>query len=508
MTTAIKTSLSLSAVAVVLLSVACGGTGNTGQSPPSSDLVSKIPWVNAAVPQKDAQGVLLTSDVPYYPAIGQQSDDSVVAPDCDAAVAPYEFAPWVATNEAEDYALAADGDLSMLSQYTGVAIRWAGADDLTRGSWRTPGFATWYPGLLNKLSATVWGTPAQAVSEIPNKIAPLCKDKTGKLIPNNYVTHMRGAGFRYYGGNIAHILAGDNYVSGGGYDHTDCPKKADGTPSDLCHPAAATGATTDSAGFPLMPTKHDVLQGSWQLGALHTYWDVSAYEGVSFWARRGPDSMGTLSVTMHDKYTSDDMNRQNETFCRRIYACHSECQNYTGCHESLLDTDLVDDPANEAQQINPPKVMRCFDPAVGMPLPSAGMSGGIGSTDDLLDAIYPRCGKKCTFRKTYPDADFEGKDCRPYTFTSGESAEYCFNENDKPPPSREERCVDGFTSMLQLTGEWKFYTVPFSTMRQGGYGKIAPEFDLHSVYSLILQWGAGNVDFYIDNVSFYRTKKL
>ena len=45
-------------------------------------------------------------------------------------------------------------------------------------------------------------------------------------------------------------------------------------------------------------------------------------------------------------------------------------------------------------------------------------------------------------------------------------------------------------------------------MRQGGYGKRAKDFDLKSVYSVTLGWGAGDVDFYVDNVSLYRVKKL
>jgi hypothetical protein len=170
-------------------------------------------------------------------------------------------------------------------------------------------------------------------------------------------------------------------------------------------------------------------------------------------------------------------------------------------------------------------VYRCYNLKKGA-IP--GPNGGVGASSDLLDEAYPRCnphadangvpfpkdpvthtythGSACTFRSTYPDADFEGKECRPYTFTSGESGEYCFNADDRPPPSRQERCNDGFTSMLELSEDWQFYTVPFSDMRQGGYGKVAPEFDLTSVYSVTLGWGPGNMDIYLDNVSLYKTR--
>ncbi len=502
MTTAIKTSLSLSAVAAVFVA-ACSGSGNTGQYPTGNDIVSLIPWTNGAIPLLDESTPdmpkIMTAGSPVYPAIGQNLIDPGSGPiDCTLAN-HYVFAPWMATQEPQEIADETGGDPA---DFIGIAVRWAGADDYTRGSWRTPGFTTWYPDLVNggKLSATIWGTPAQAVAETPGQLAPTCDG-----LPNTNVIHMRGAGFRYYGGNIAHILAGDNYVKNGVYDFKDCPPRdPDLPPSDLCHAAPTSGSTVDSAGFPLTPTKNIPKDSTtYQLGALHTYLDLSAYEGVSFWARRGPESMGSLLVTINDKYTSDDMNRQNETYCRRIYACRSQCQNYEPC--SLV-------PGAMTNTGNP--LYRCYDPRKGALPPQSSDSSGAAS--DLLDAAYPRCdppelrgkpgGSACTFRDTYPDADFEGKACRPYTFTNGESSEYCYDETDPPPPSREERCGDGFTSMLQLTGDWKFYTVPFSEMRQGGYGKRAPEFDLTSSYSLTLGWGSGNVDFYIDNVSFYRTR--
>jgi hypothetical protein len=532
LTTAIKATLCLSATAALLACVACSGPGNSGLNPPDPALTKEMPWLNGGVPTLDetdpVMPVIVSSSTPYYPPIGQNLTDEGSAPiqDCYKE-ALYDFAPWVETSEPLQVAEA--GGSEDPATLAGLAIRWAGADDNTRGSWRTPGFSTWYPQLANTagaLNPIIWGTPAQSIKD-PGVLAPGSTDTFLSLPfpkgsdpaalpivpqcpgapPNNYVIHMRGAGFRYYGGNIAHILAGDNYVPPNSYDETDCPKDVPGKPS-LCHAKPADGATVDSAGFPRLPTKHIASAGEpYQLGALHTYLDVSGYEGVSFWARRGPESMGTLLVTIADKYTSDDMNRQNETFCRRIFGCYSQCQNGEPCTASTTgETDAANNP-----------VYRCYNLKKGA-IP--GPNGGVGASSDLLDEAFPRCnpedpvththtkGSACTFRSTYPDADFESKECRPYTFTSGESGEYCFNADDPPPPSREQRCNDSFTSMLQLSGDWQFYTVPFSDMRQGGYGKIAPEFDLKSVYSVTLGWGPGNMDIYIDNVSLYKTKSL
>ena len=551
MTTAIKATLCFSAISALLACVACSGPGNSGLNPPDPALTKEIPWLNGGVPTLDetdpANPVIVSSNTPYYPPIGQNLTDEGSGPIQDCYLEGlYDFAQWVETGEPLQVAEA--GGNEDPTGLAGLAIRWAGADDNTRGSWRTPGFATWYPQLVNTngaLNAIIWGTPSQSIKDpgvlVPGSTdtylsLPFPKASTPGALPivpqcpgappNNYVIHMRGAGFRYYGGNIAHILAGDNYNNDSLYDETDCPPQVPGKPS-LCHPKPTAGDTVrvngqtvpaDSAGFPLLPTKSTTNPGEmYQLGALHTYLDASGYDGVSFWARLGPDSMGTLLVTIADKYTSDDMNRQNETFCRRIFACYSECQSGvntdhgyvpTPCSAAPLETDAAGGP-----------LYRCYDPAKGA-LP--GPNGGVGASSDLLDEAYPRCnphtipkdpttgtythGSACTFRSTYPDADFEGKECRPYTFTSGESGEYCFNADDPPPPSRQERCNDGFTSTLQLTGDWLFYTVPFSDMRQGGYGKVAPEFDLKSVYSVTLGWGPGNMDFYIDNVSLYKTK--
>ncbi|HEY4103441.1 MAG TPA: hypothetical protein VGM44_06100, partial [Polyangiaceae bacterium] len=439
MTTAIPSRRSYSAAFFALVLLSCGGTTNAGNTIPGSDpvpnspgtadtstvpIITKIPWVNAGIPQVDASGNLVTSPDVYYPPLATSTiadygqtpqnvqpngDDSIVTTtpiDC-SVLAPYQFAPWVATSEPERV-LEEIGDPSITPD-VGFAMRWAGADDYTRGSWRVPGFTSWYPTLSADMTlGVVWGTPSEKVP--PGTLVPQCDGK-----PNNWVIHMRGAGFRYYGGNIAHILGGDNFPT----STLHCP---DG--SDLCQSTMMTDPNHDSAGFPLTPTENTGGITGYQLTALHTYWDVSKYDGVSFWARRGRDSMGTLGITLADKHTSDDMNRQNETYCKRIYACHKTCQNYQQCLPSTvpMDNTMAGDPVN-----------RCVDPDIGFPMD---VPVG-GSLDAELDAVYPRCGTSaCTFRTTYPDADFEGKDCRPYTFTSGESNEYCFNADDPPPPSR------------------------------------------------------------------------
>ena len=88
-----------------------------------------------------------------------------------------------------------------------------------RPSWRTPGFATWYGGLATGsglLNGSIWGSPTQSVTDpgIPSSpgLPPVSSPfPTGPVpqcgtAPNNYVMHMRGEGFRYYGGNYARLV--------------------------------------------------------------------------------------------------------------------------------------------------------------------------------------------------------------------------------------------------------------------------------------------------------------
>jgi hypothetical protein len=228
--------------------------------------------------------------------------------------------------------------------------------------------------------------------------------------------------------------------------------------------------------------------GNYAQGGDHLFVDASAFEGVAFWARRGPESQDRLLVTITDNFTSDRLARLNQKYCRRLRACYSRCENGAPC---TLTNNLA----------NGDMVYRCIDTDSGL-VPSN------LSSDALVDLMYPRCGKSaCTFRESYPDPDFDGKECRPYTFPAADiTGEYCFNANDPPPPDRDEQCLDGWTTTAQLTTDWQFYTLRFADMQQGGYGKKAPYFNLKAIDTIAFTFIVGWADVYIDNVAFYRRK--
>src|SRR5262249_30700159 len=208
-----------------------------------------------------------------------------------------------------------------------------------------------------------------------------------------------------------------------------------------------------------------------------------------FFARRGPEGQDRVLVILTDKFTSSRLARENQTFCRRVRECHTTCLNDMPCSP--------DSPGS------PNAVNRCFDPSKG-PLPTVPVA-----IDSLIDLMYPRCGASaCTSPTTYLDPDFDRKDCRPYTFPAAdEYGEYCWNANDPPPPSRDDRCQDGWQKTVQLSPDWKFYALPFSEFGQAGFGKVAPYMDLKSIDTIAFGSTMGWADLSLDNVTFYGHKK-
>ena len=57
---------------------------------------------------------------------------------------------------------------------------------------------------------------------------------------------------------------------------------------------------------------------------------------------------------------------------------------------------------------------------------------------------------------------------------------------------------------MNLSNEWQFYTVPFNTMTQQGWAKRSDGLDLTTVSVVRFTWDGGWVDYWIDDVRFYR----
>jgi hypothetical protein len=77
--------------------------------------------------------------------------------------------------------------------------------------------------------------------------------------------------------------------------------------------------------------------------------DASAWEGISFWARRGPDSQVGFRVLAGDKNTDDDISYlmyhadpTTPRFCERVREC--ACLNHQACQDVAFSTVQAEHP--------------------------------------------------------------------------------------------------------------------------------------------------------------------
>jgi hypothetical protein len=458
--------LAAAASVATLLGASCDGPGNSGVYTPDPNLVRAVPWFNGALPAVE-NGQALIPTFPVYPPIGFGVPDvGSQRTDC-SGLAGLEFSPgWFDT-----FGPLAPGE-------RGIALGWASYDDLSKYSFHTPGDATWYPGFMpdamTKLFSGAWGLPSDNVA------GPSC-DGT----PNEWALHFRGGLFRKWGGGLSHAFTDPDMWYRSKDRLQECARP--GVPNfDLCPPALAPDAKFDTAG---LPTK--LVDGNDLYKQSHDFFDATRgkYEGVAFWARRGPEGFDRALVILTDKHTSARLARENQTFCRRVRECHTKCLSGVPCAPSVPG--------------DPKSIWRCFDPsqtANGQPPPIA--------IETQMDQMYPRCGPSaCTSPDSYQDPDFQDKQCRPYSYPAGEeSGEYCWDPGDPPPPGRDERCQDGWQVSVELTPDWKFHAIPFTQFRQAQFGKRAPYLDLKSLDTIAFGAVMGWSDMYFDNVTFYRRK--
>ena len=103
------------------------------------------------------------------------------------------------------------------------------------------------------------------------------------------------------------------------------------------------------------------------------------------------------------------------------------------------------------------------------------------------------------------DRQFLHKPCMPATYRSGITSLFCYDPSaGETVADTTEQCGDHWTMPVNLTNDWKFYTVPFNSMTQQGWAKKFPQLDVQHVSVVRFTWDGGWVDYYIDQVAFYR----
>ncbi|HVJ22037.1 MAG TPA: hypothetical protein VM686_41815 [Polyangiaceae bacterium] len=407
------------------------------------------------MPPTDAAGTPVTPAEPIFPPIDQDMPDPGSREvDC-SGLDGIELAAWVETFEPTPSS-------TVTAPTWGVAEAWSTYDDSSDGAFRAPGDAAWYSGVSGNYGE-IWGMPADRVG------GPSCDGQA-----NDFVFHFRGGRFNRWGAGATHVL------TTGFAAQMLCPDTDER--ADFCMPITDPADGVDSAGFPT--TRPDGLP--YTNPELHTYWDLSSYDGIVFWARRGPDGAANAGIGFHNKYTSEDLNRENATYCSRIKECYPECHNRAEC----VYTENSFAPADSAY--------RC--------VPEGANPNSVAHIVSLLEELYPRCGESaCTFPSYFQDTDFEGTQCKPYEFSGMESNYYCYG--DEPPPLAKDRCNDAFVTEIILSTDWQLYKLPFSEFRQIGFGKPALAQDLKSVPLIGFMFPVGFADIYVDNLSFYREQR-
>ena len=66
-----------------------------------------------------------------------------------------------------------------------------------------------------------------------------------------------------------------------------------------------------------------------------------------------------------------------------------------------------------------------------------------------------------------------------------------------------QKGCDRFGSFATVSTTWQFFKLPFSEMRQSGWGAKVPRLDTQTLYSVTFLFPTGTWDIWIDDVSFY-----
>jgi len=226
--------------------------------------------------------------------------------------------------------------------------------------------------------------------------------------------------------------------------------------------------------------------------------NLSGWDGVAVWARRASDSQPLLRVLVGNKYTDDDISYltyvrdPNEPrFCERVREC--DCVNGKDCEK-------WDNPGGTL-----PAGYYCGDPAAD-PQPGTISGAGVQAANSCnmtqCNQVYP------AYPGNGPDPQFAGRPCTPYALRNGTQWSYCFDPATDPPPAESDKqCGDHWTFPLHLTTEWQLFLVPFTTMSQQGWAERWSFFDTSTVSVVRLTWDAGWVDYWIDNLRFYRVRR-
>jgi hypothetical protein len=382
--------------------------------------------------------------------------------------------------------------------------------------------------------AAFLGVPAEGGFQPPVTETPLCRPDYQYVNPNNgrpqvahnSVLHIYGGQFLAWGGGMGIAMA---KLNGREPYSQDTSANIDPlAPKNICR----VNSPAPSPPCPPLDAEYGVLVGAM---------DVSQWEGVSFWARRSPNGQAGLRVLVGDKYTDDDLNylaqRQlaadaavpQPIYCSRVRECDCRpdetCQAFdpatlprgynAGLSPPSLSPIYGPDLMGKQQYCEKP-----FAPLAANTLPCVSFTSGAGPSNCCnqwnCDQAYapfpndnlPATGRFIAVAGNHGDVQFATRPCTPYTWPNGVGGSWCYDPATDPPPAAStEQCGDHWMTTVDVGTEWKFYTVPFTNLRQQGWAKRSYKLDLTAVSVVRFTWDAGYIDYWIDSVSFYRRKQ-
>jgi len=343
----------------------------------------------------------------------------------------------------------------------------------------------------------------------------------GARCASRYALHMEGGPFKTWGGGYA-----TQFLSVRGQKWVDqyCPP-------DLPAGPATTGigiapvASGESCSFWATPVSGQPSR---------TGIDVSQFEGLSLWARRGPGGASTLRIALLDGNTAPESALSAEQQglpppCKRVVSC---CQSCLLDHHAYLDASV--DPTTNQETLSAVEEddYRCIvDGEAPSPIqlhPGSELDASDflyrnGCTNELKASAdehntqniksawdsWNRDHKPCCPKTVAEDPKYGGDfkdECAPYVFKYDySSGNYCQLPGEKLPEKNDNRCDDGFEAPIVVDTEWKLFRIPWSELRRSTLGR--PPLDPHGIWTIRIYPGAGWLDTYIDDIGFYRKRQ-
>lgn len=310
----------------------------------------------------------------------------------------------------------------------------------------------------------------------------------GKPADNN-VHHLRGGLFTEWGGGMGRRL--QNFVTTA---NPPCSGTRGAQPGEPDYCPDADERIESVADLPanqrvnLRPNFYGMMA------------DLRGWEGISFWARQGPDNTAAIRVYVADRQLDEDIafleaNSGLTPMCLRSREC--ACRNHRPCTAN-------DPPAAPGYS--------CWDPKLDVSPGTIERQGGTNPYDicgttlcDAFNAAWPNIVDQ---QFATPDnEDLPGTaQCQLYKLTNDLQSYYCYDET-KPetfPTNGPDQCGDGWEKGVALSTDWQFYTIPFTELRQEGYGKMFSYLDLSKITLVRFSWMQGWLDVWLDDVRFYR----